>query len=643
MSTLTLEQINAIVETAVRAALQVSADGGGGGGRHVGGGRLDERFFRRVDKYGGEEKGWREWSFAFKSAVGMANVKILKVIAEIEKCVDEPVWEDVLLEVTEEESDRCGAELYAILTSLATGEAMTVLRGVPGGDGWMGWWKMVRRFDPKTPARALRAMMSVMQPKKVKDTRDLAKAMEEWEVKIKQLKVDHDIDLDPRIMSALLVSMLPSDFQDSVFQWTDGKMDFKVLKDKVLAMALNRASVSKPTPMEVDSVDQWETSYENWAWVGANGDQEEEENGINYVGKGDKGKGKGKGACWTCGEFGHRAVECPKGGKGGKSWYGKGGDNSKVYGNVKGANRWNGNHKGDGKGGKSGWAAPLVKACFSCGSTSHLARDCPNTRDRTVQEVRDEASEPEVLFIGHTEAFEENEAWQEVRTGRRRRENKFGFSRDYNIAGKDDTYECGAPPGLAMTMGNGFRVFEPDEPDEDEEREAEECSIRVVTKGGEDVSMIKKPVCKGQKQWAVLGLGDIVVDSAADESCWPKGQGDAFPTKPSKKNIVLKTANGGSMGHYGEKEITFQSESDGDLVGLKFQVTDVKKPLLAVRRLVEKGNVVNFGPEDDQNFIYNPMTGRRIPMEKKGGSFVIKAHFMKEVEVPEADFSRRAR
>ena len=122
------------------------------------------------------------------------------------------------------------------------------------------------------------------------------------------------------------------------------------------------------------------------------------------------------------------------------------------------------------------------------------------------------------------------------------------------------------------------------------------------------------------------------MDSAADESCWPKGMGDAFPTRPSRKNIVLKTANGGEMGHYGEKEVMFTSGKDPGVVGLRFQVTDVKKPLLAVRRLVEKGNVVSFGPEPHQNYIHNLGTGRKTPMEKKGGSFVIKAHFMKEMD-----------
>ncbi len=49
------------------------------------------------------------------------------------------------------------------------------------------------------------------------------------------------------------------------------------------------------------------------------------------------------------------------------------------------------------------------------------------------------------------------------------------------------------------------------------------------------------------------------------------------------------------MGHYGEKDVTFKDKVNDDIVGLKFQVTDVRKPLLAVRRLVERGNVVRAG------------------------------------------------
>ena len=90
------------------------------------------------------------------------------------------------------------------------------------------------------------------------------------------------------------------------------------------------------------------------------------------------------------------------------------------------------------------------------------------------------------------------------------------------------------------------------------------------------------------------------------------------------------------MKHYGEKEVTFKNGLDGDILGMRFQVTDVKKPLLAVRRLTEKGNIVQFGGEAGQSFIANAATGKKIMMEKRGGSFVIKAQFVKRLSEVQA-------
>ena len=65
-----------------------------------------------------------------------------------------------------------------------------------------------------------------------------------------------------------------------------------------------------------------------------------------------------------------------------------------------------------------------------------------------------------------------------------------------------------------------------------------------------------------------------------------------------------------------------------DPVGLKFHVTDVRKPLLAVRRLVEQGNKVVLAGGEGESYILNEATGVKIPIVKKGGSFVIEAHFV---------------
>ena len=59
------------------------------------------------------------------------------------------------------------------------------------------------------------------------------------------------------------------------------------------------------------------------------------------------------------------------------------------------------------------------------------------------------------------------------------------------------------------------------------------------------------------------------------------------------------------MGYYGAKEAMFMTGKDKTVMGLGVQVSDVQKPLAAVWRIVEKGNVVQFGPRPEDNFIKN--------------------------------------
>ena len=51
--------------------------------------------------------------------------------------------------------------------------------------------------------------------------------VDDWEVQAKNLKTEHDFDLDPRIKVALLTVMLLADLQDTVFQWSDGKSTYE--------------------------------------------------------------------------------------------------------------------------------------------------------------------------------------------------------------------------------------------------------------------------------------------------------------------------------------------------------------------------------------------------------------------------------
>ncbi len=190
--------------------------------------------------------------------MGAANGKVREILHDIVLAGKDPDMNQIFSAALEdwqgEEISKYGAELYAVLSSIVSGDAMAVVRGVASGSGWEAWSRLFNRFDLRTPAKALMAMMAVMQPKKVKDARELPNAMQDWDVKAKNLKVEHDIELDDRIKVALMTSFLPSDLQDHIFQWTDTKMGFEGMKYRIMSLAGNRASMCRPTPREVDRV-----------------------------------------------------------------------------------------------------------------------------------------------------------------------------------------------------------------------------------------------------------------------------------------------------------------------------------------------------------------------------------------------------
>ena len=61
---------------------------------------------------------------------------------------------------------------------------------------------------------------------------------------------------------------------------------------------------------------------------------------------------------------------------------------------------------------------------------------------------------------------------------------------------------------------------------------------------------------------------------------------------------------------------------------LGFQVADVKKPLISVRRIGEKGNHVSFGPKEEDNYIINKETGDKMMLKPNGkGSYLMQVRF----------------
>ena len=127
---------------------------------------------------------------------------------------------------------------------------------------------------------------------------------------------------------------------------------------------------------------------------------------------------------------------------------------------------------------------------------------------------------------------------------------------------------------------------------------------------------------RAQKGW-------ITIDSGAGESVWPVSWiGDwrkVEESDESRKGVGFVAANGGRMENFGKTKIEFGNEGKARSMG--FHVTEVKKPLAAVSRIIDKGNKVQFGPKDEDNFIENIRTGERIQMRRENGTFAIEVDF----------------
>ena len=289
-------------------------------------------------------------------------------------------------------------KLHNVLLSLTTGEANAAIRRCRGNGLW-AWKKLSATLNPRTLASGVKAISQVLNPDTITNAPKADSMIDAWEDKMAKLSAEYGEVISAKVKVAVLYAMLPKHLQKKILDkcavnWDGAKESEAVViygkvKEEAKNIAKSRREMITPKPMEVDRVQT------DWAWWNDEAketenyeeDVETDENHINYVGKG-KGKGKGNGECWA---FHCPLLPLPP----------------FPYQPplLHSAARWptspHANKKCDGKGSKDGWTAPMVRACFGCGSTK-------------VQEVREEMEEPEILFIGHTAIVEDHESWQEV-------------------------------------------------------------------------------------------------------------------------------------------------------------------------------------------------------------------------------------
>ena len=568
---------------------------------------FDNKHFRMCKVFEGTSAGvkWEEWLFDLLRTVSSRSAECANELQELLREAGSTT--DVTLLRVEPHLKKHGPQLFSVLCVLTTGEANLIVRStIDKGVGHCGFTALCllsRRYNPKTPARVLQHLIAVLNPPAVKDVRLLERTIEEWEAKRYRLKSEFQEEFSDNVSIAILTSMLSRDLQDMVYQQgkLGEKLTYKEVRDKVMSVASHRAEQATPTPMEVGRIGGESELDESWQADGA-----EEIDAI------------AKNKCYACEGWGHLARDCPTRaakGKGKMKGHGfKGGGKLGGKGAVA-------NFAGKGwpsKGAGKGYGYQGI--CYNCGVVGHKAAECTRT-PQSVQEVvqGDVGQQQEACAV----ASQLGGVWSINAVTR---------------VAKDSE----APDNGATDASGGWRVVQGRWRKKEQPWSASTCARNPlkVTPGRYGVLGVQETeddvlwVCPAEEEeFAVSAMSaEITVDSAADESVCPRSWAEQFGLKPVEpgKELKLVNASGGKIQHWGSRRVQVHAVGVRRPLDIGFQVTDVKKPLLSVRRLCENGNVVQFGRDSSTSFVRNVTTGEKIPLERRGKSWVIPSTFVEQ-------------
>ena len=614
MSMLTSDQLREIIQSIMAQVTHVQGAGGSEGNYR----KLQEKDFRRVEKFAGGEDAWRAWEFDFKVALRATDKKVAEALEEIETPREPPLG-PITAEIIHADDPTYWAglierskELCDVLCMLITGDAKAIIREVHGGDGFAAWQSLLKAYSRKTLARSLRKYREVMNPQPVKDVTEILGFLAKWENKMKELERTENIKIPEMIKMAALTELCTEEIRDMIYQNVDSGATFEVIKEKVVSWVSNRvASRSSPTPMDIGACQP----EEDWGWED-NGEED-----INAV---------GNAVCHRCGGTGHFARNCatPAKVKGKGPDYGKG---AKGYGKS-GMKAEYGKGTSSGKGKSAGKGFP--GKCWNCNETGHRADQCQKTW--AIEEETFGVAQVEDFSIGgvwHVGSVEVEKVLDADALGagqpRVLGEDSLG---PWNVVRRKRKKEDGEK------CERGLREREKEGVEDGEKRkkeDGEKCErlVREREKDGvEDGDEVPIYAVHESKESDL-----ITIDSGAAESVWPENYKQEIPLRPADKakaQARYVTANGEAMTNKGKKLVHFRTGQDPSVKAMEFQVTQVKKPLASVRRIVEKGNIVVF--KKDGSYIQGP-NGRKTPLVEHNGTYALDIKYAAE-EV----FSRRA-
>ena len=530
-----------------------------------------------------------------------------------------------------------GKSLYRALKKLTDGDARKIVMSVKTEDGWEAWHALCQNLEAGINARmgvALSEVTGIMH-KPAATPAETRKMIPEMERRFKEaeelmVQVGAETGLDDTFKKAMLLGIIDRTTRQMTANDIEATEGYQKVKERILRFVNNVTAGAG----EVGGIGRAEDptgglgSY-GGAWsaptgIPAWGQQEEGADGdLNRMGNIQ---------CHACGQFGHYARECFKGGKGkaSKGEKGKGANYAGGFGKAgkggKGGQKGEGKARG-GKDSKGKGKGPVHGACWTCGG-SHFQRDCPQGKGGSVrglegpweawtshneqdaplrltslkkvprketEAVATGASGPAPLDLeDERDAAEEiaERVWELVRSKRSKKKAR----QKAELEAKDPVLMTWA----STEMG--------------EKEKSEELNIfKAVEPSGLNAAE--------QKEWELL---ELAVDSGANETVIGEEMLEGVETKEgpaSRKGVKYEIANGLQIPNLGEKEFVGESE-EGIKRALCVQVAEVNKALLSVSKVVKAGNTVVF--DEEGSFIEDKRTGQRMWMREDGGMYMLK-------------------
>ena len=195
---------------------------------HVDKAKLDINNFIRIKTFTNKHSEWKEWKNQFSYAVAECDSSFAKTLTGMEKN-EQPI---VALTDLNPTQAQLSAILFNRLQAVTTGTANTMVMSTEG-NGCEAWRLLNKFFDPQTDQRLTKSIMEVINYK-VRG-KDIQAGIIDWEQQVSSLTKDHGINLDPKLLRALLMNIMPKWMSDKILEHLDRLPSYGEVREKIIS------------------------------------------------------------------------------------------------------------------------------------------------------------------------------------------------------------------------------------------------------------------------------------------------------------------------------------------------------------------------------------------------------------------------